>query len=120
MSTHRKGSVTTLQADDPTTFVPDINNEGTSTPTSYKGRGRDWRVLREGIGYLSFSIVFNVLNTIVYSALYPKILEHITTDKKSYSTAFSIINTVTTLASAVALPLYGSLVDCLQWIKPSL
>jgi hypothetical protein len=78
------------------------------------------RVILEGVGWLSFSVVFNVLNTIVYAALYPKILEHITPDKKSYSTAFSIINTVTTLASAVALPTYGSLVDCLNWIKPSL
>src|SRR3989338_6780242 len=79
-----------------------------------------FKIIREGVGWLSFSVVFNVLNTIVFAALYPKILEHITPDKKSYSTAFSIINTVTTLASAVALPTHGSLVDCLNWIKPSL
>lgn len=89
------------------------------TPQVTKTTSR-FRVVLEGIGWLSFSIVFNVLNTIVFAALYPKILEHITPDKKSYSTAFSIINTVTTLLSAIALPTYGSLVDCLNWIKPSL
>lgn len=34
--------------------------------------------------------------------------------------AFSVINFVTTLASAILLPFMGSIVDCLKWIKVSL
>ncbi|KAL9648092.1 hypothetical protein ABK040_007458 [Willaertia magna] len=71
------------------------------------------------IGWLTFSIVFNVLNTIVYSALYPMILND-AASKESYSTAFSITNTVTTLASAICLPVLGSILDHLHIIKPSL
>lgn len=39
------------------------------------------QVIQDAIGWLSFSIVFNLLNTIVYSALFPKILEGVTSDK---------------------------------------
>jgi hypothetical protein len=62
------------------------------------------------VGWLSFSIVFNILNTIVYSALYPKLLERIVGSDKNFSTAFSIINFITTLLSAIVLPLLGSFV----------
>lgn len=79
------------------------------------------RLALSAVGYLSYSIVFNVLNTIVYSALYPKILEHITHgDKKRYSTAFSNINFATTLFSAVTLPFIGSWVDSAHAMKQTM
>ena len=77
-------------------------------------------LLQDAVGWLSFSVVFNLLNTIVYSALFPKILEGVTTDKNSYATAFSIINFISTLASAILLPLIGSVVDQLNLLKPCL
>ena len=60
------------------------------------------------------------LNTIVYSALFPKILEAVTSDRQAYATAFSVINFITTLASAFALPMIGSLVDQFSLVKVSL
>jgi hypothetical protein len=51
------------------------------------------------IGWVSFSLVFNIMNTIVYSTLYPKVLESIAPADK-YMSAFSTINFVTTLLSA--------------------
>lgn len=78
-------------------------------------------VVLHAVGYLSYSVVFNVLNTIVYSALYPKILEHITHgDKKRYTTAFSNINFATTLFSAVTLPFIGSWVDSASAMKQTM
>lgn len=75
-------------------------------------------MILNGVGYLSYSIVFNVLNTVVFSALYPKILEKITgDDKKRYNTAFSNINFITTLLSAITLPFIGSWVDCANAMK---
>jgi MFS-type transporter involved in bile tolerance (Atg22 family) len=80
-----------------------------------------FRFILNATGYLSYSIVFNVLNTIVFSALYPKILEHITHgDKKRYNTAFSNINFITTLFSAVTLPFIGSWVDTAHTMKPTM
>lgn len=80
-----------------------------------------FHVVKSSIGWLAFSIVFNVLNTIVYSALYPKILHNVSVNGGSdYSTAFSITNTVTTLASALSLPILGSLVDNMKIIRASM
>jgi len=78
------------------------------------------QLIQDAVGWLSFSVVFNLLNTIVYSALFPKILEGVTTDKNSYATAFSVINFISTLASAILLPLIGSVVDQLNLLKPCL
>jgi MFS-type transporter involved in bile tolerance (Atg22 family) len=86
-----------------------------------KQMAKKFTLILQATGYLSFSIIFNVLNTIVFSALYPKILEHITHgDKKRYSTAFSNINFVTTLFSAITLPFIGSWMDCAHTMKKTL
>ena len=81
-----------------------------------------FHVVKSSIGWLAFSIVFNVLNTIVYTALYPKILHNVVSNGGGvdYSTAFSITNTLTTLASALSLPILGSIVDNLKWIRASM
>jgi len=60
------------------------------------------------VGYISFAIVFNVLNTIIYGTLYPKILEYIT---PKYAQVFSNTNLSTTLFSALLLPIIGSIAD---------
>lgn len=72
------------------------------------------------VGWLSFSLVFNILNTIIFSALYPKLLENIVGNDKSLSTYFSIINFITTLLSAIILPILGGFVDQAKLIKWSL
>lgn len=72
------------------------------------------------VGWLSFSIVFNILNTIIFSALYPKLLENIVGNDKSLSSYFSVINFITTLLSAVILPILGGFVDQAKTIKWSL
>jgi hypothetical protein len=84
-----------------------------------KSKSHICKTITWSTGYLCFSLVFNLLNSLIYSVLYPEILKNIA-KKDEYMSAFSVINFVTTLASAVLLPLMGSIVDCLKWIKVSL
>jgi MFS-type transporter involved in bile tolerance (Atg22 family) len=71
------------------------------------------------IGWLSYSFVFNTMNSIVYAALFPKILRGSTTEEK-FLTGFTTTNTITTLFSALTLPMLGTITDQLKLIKLSL
>ncbi|KAG2379016.1 hypothetical protein C9374_007654 [Naegleria lovaniensis] len=108
-------SFSDLSEEDPNHHQGSLKNQRTSRAQNL------FNVVKSSIGWLAFSIVFNVLNTIVYSALYPKILHNVSVNGGSdYSTAFSITNTVTTLASALSLPILGSLVDNMKIIRASM
>lgn len=74
----------------------------------------------QATGWLSFSIFFNILNTIVYSTLFPKYLNSLTENETSFSIGSSIMNTLTTLLSALVLPFLGSFTDQLNITKHSL
>jgi len=63
---------------------------------------------RPATGWIAFSLVFNIMNTIVFSTLYPKVLEGIA-PKEKYIQAFSTINFCTTLASAGMMQLSTNL-----------
>eukprot|EP01112_Ceratiomyxa_fruticulosa_P012272 TRINITY_DN3389_c0_g1_i6.p1 TRINITY_DN3389_c0_g1~~TRINITY_DN3389_c0_g1_i6.p1 ORF type:complete len:466 (+),score=54.39 TRINITY_DN3389_c0_g1_i6:182-1579(+) len=69
------------------------------------------------IGWLSFSIIFNVLNTIVYGALVPELLSDVTTNHEA---VFANMSFITTLVSAISLPFIGSILDQLEIVKACL
>eukprot|EP01028_Stygiella_incarcerata_P014097 TRINITY_DN905_c0_g1_i4.p1 TRINITY_DN905_c0_g1~~TRINITY_DN905_c0_g1_i4.p1 ORF type:complete len:276 (-),score=57.65 TRINITY_DN905_c0_g1_i4:851-1678(-) len=72
---------------------------------------------KRAFGWISYGVSFNLLNTIVYAALFPKLLESIVS-KKAFSSTFSIVNAITTAISSVSLPFLGSLSDKGQIVKP--
>ena len=69
-------------------------------------------------GWTSFSVVWNTLNTVVYSAIYPKMLENSNPD--NHTQLFATNNTITTIISALMLPIVGSIVDQKKAIKSTL
>lgn len=77
------------------------------------------RSLRAAVGWIAFSVCFNLLNTIVYSTLFPKVLSSLV-PKSEYSSSFATVNTVTTLASALVLPYLGATADLSRTIYVTL
>ena len=69
-------------------------------------------------GWICFCIAFNILNVVVYSSIYPKMLEN--QQPTSHQKIFSFNNTITTIFSALFIPVLGSFVDELRAIKSTM
>eukprot|EP01105_Mastigella_eilhardi_P024194 TRINITY_DN6271_c0_g1_i1.p1 TRINITY_DN6271_c0_g1~~TRINITY_DN6271_c0_g1_i1.p1 ORF type:complete len:673 (+),score=169.14 TRINITY_DN6271_c0_g1_i1:74-2092(+) len=70
-----------------------------------------WRAV---VGWISFGLVWNILNTTVFATLYPKLLQQI---DKNYVSDFSVANMLTTLLSSLLLPPLGSIADQMKQVK---
>ncbi|KAL0239923.1 hypothetical protein GEMRC1_010031 [Eukaryota sp. GEM-RC1] len=66
------------------------------------------------LGWASFSLVWNLCNSIIYATLFPKLLEDIT-DK--WEEIYSAASGTTTLIASIMLPVLGVLADQTKSIK---
>ncbi|KAL0206907.1 hypothetical protein P9112_012618 [Eukaryota sp. TZLM1-RC] len=59
-------------------------------------------------GWVSFSLVWNLSNSIVYATLFPRLLEDFTDDSEGY---YSLASAATTYIASILLPVLGILTD---------
>ncbi|KAL0228486.1 hypothetical protein RCL1_004629 [Eukaryota sp. TZLM3-RCL] len=69
---------------------------------------------RTVIGWIAFSLTWNISNSILYATLFPKLLKKVSDDP---STLYSAASTLTTILASILLPALGILADKSASIK---